>query len=125
LKFETYKVETFIPEEYVTKLRESLNEVGALTIGGNYDNCMSVSKVTGYFRPLKGANPFKGEIGKVSMVEECKVEFCCKSKIVDKAVTTIKEVHPYEEPVINIIPMHNAQFTVTIKNAQFTNHNGG
>ncbi|WP_446897280.1 cytochrome C biogenesis protein [Clostridium sp. LBM24168] len=102
---ENYKIETFIPEEYVDRLRESLNAVGALSIGGNYDSCISVSKVTGYWRPLEGANPFEGEIGKVSMEEECKVEFCCKSDLAKKAVETIKRVHPYEEPVINILPL--------------------
>lgn len=107
MKYKNYKMETFIPEEYVTKLRESLNDIGALSIGGNYDNCMSVSKVTGYWRPLSGANPFKGEKGEVSKEEECKVEFCCKSEIVEKAIITIREVHPYEEPVINVIPLSN------------------
>ncbi|MCH3964371.1 MAG: cytochrome C biogenesis protein [Clostridium sp.] len=100
-----YKIETFIPEEYVDNLRESLNEIGALSIGGNYDNCMSVSKVTGYWRPLEGASPFEGEVGRISMEEECKVEFCCKSTVVKKAVETIKRVHPYEVPVINILSM--------------------
>lgn len=107
MKLANYKIETFIPEEYVDKLRESLNAIGALSIGGNYDNCISVSKVTGYWRPLQGANPFKGNIGKVSSEEEYKVEFCCKSEVAEKAVETIKIVHPYEEPVINVIPLSN------------------
>ena len=38
---------------------------------------------------------------------ECKMEFCCKGGIVKRAVETIKDVHPYEEPVINIIPLSN------------------
>ncbi|WP_010234695.1 divalent cation tolerance protein CutA [Clostridium arbusti] len=103
MDFKVFKVETFIPEEYVEKLRESLNDIGALTIGGNYDNCMCVSKVMGYWRPLDGANPFKGEEGKICRAEECKVEFSCRSEIVEKAVNTIKSIHPYETPVINVL----------------------
>lgn len=105
MEFENYKIETFIPQNYVTKLRESLNKIGALSIGGNYDNCMSTSKTVGYWRPLEGANPFDGEVGKISCEEECKVEFCCRSKVLKQAVKTIKEVHPYEVPVINVIPI--------------------
>ncbi|EDK34174.1 cytochrome c biogenesis protein [Clostridium kluyveri] len=105
MDYENFKIETFIPEDYVDKLRESLNNIGALNVGGNYDNCMSVSKVTGYWRPLQGADPFQGTVNEVSKEEECKVEFRCRNKIVYKAVSTIKKVHPYEEPVINIIPL--------------------
>lgn len=104
MEFEFYKVETYIPQEYVDKLRKSLNDAGALTIGGHYDNCMSLSKVESFWRPLNGANPFKGEIGKVCRVQEIKVEFCCRKEVLSTAVEVIKKVHPYEAPVINIIP---------------------
>lgn len=98
MEFKFFKIETFIPEEYVENLRESLNDIGTLTIGGNYDNCMAVSKVTGHWRPLKGANPFQGEPYKVSKEIECKIE------ILEEAVKVIKQVHPYEVPVINVLP---------------------
>lgn len=102
------KIETFIPEEYVKDLRKSLNDIGALTIGGNYDNCMAVSKVMSSWRPLYGANPFKGELGEICEAEECKVEFCCKEELLKKTIDTIKQVHPYEVPVINIISTLNS-----------------
>ncbi|MCY6482985.1 cytochrome C biogenesis protein [Clostridium aestuarii] len=108
MQFNTFKIETFIPEEYLKELRKNLNDIGALTIGGNYDNCMSLSKVTGFWRPLDGADPFEGTIGEICEEKECKVEFCCKKEIVKKAVDTIKKVHPYEEAVINIIPILSA-----------------
>ncbi|MBC2581294.1 divalent cation tolerance protein CutA [Clostridium sp. DJ247] len=101
------KIETFIPEKYLEELRRRLNDIGALTIGGNYDNCMSVSKVIGFWRPLKGADPFIGEVGELCKEEEYKVEFCCSREIIKKAVDTIKMVHPYEVPVINVIPILN------------------
>lgn len=109
MEFSIFKIETFIPEEYVKELRKSLNDIGALTIGGNYDNCMSMCKVIGYWRPLKGAEPFEGEIGELCEAEECKVEFCCRREIVKDAVNTIKKVHPYEIPVINISPILSAE----------------
>jgi hypothetical protein len=105
MEYNFFKIETFIPEEYLKELRKSLNEIGALSIGENYDNCMAVSKVMGSWRALRGAHPFEGEVGEICEAEECKVEFCCSAQVLKSAVDTIKKVHPYEEPVINIIPI--------------------
>lgn len=101
----------YIPEEYRDKLREALNDIGVLGVG-NYDNVMSVTKVTGYWRPLKNANPFDGEINKLSKASEDKIEFATDINNVENAVKVIKEVHPYEEPVINIIPLINDRFNL-------------
>ncbi|MHB9946011.1 cytochrome C biogenesis protein [Clostridium botulinum] len=108
MEFELFKIETFIPEEYVKKLRKTLNYIGALTVGGNYDNCMTVSRVKGSWRPLGGSTPFNGDIGEICEAEECKVEFCCTREVLKNTITTIKKVHPYEIPVINIIPILNS-----------------
>lgn len=110
MEIEFYKIETYIPEEYVEKLRKGLNDIGALTVGGNYDNCMCVSKVTGYWRPLNGANPFIGDIEKISCEEECKIEFSCKNEILGDVLKIIKQIHPYEIPVINILPNFLSEF---------------
>lgn len=107
MEFSLVKVEVFIPKEYIKELRYNLNEIGALTIGGNYDNCMSYSIVMGSWRPLKGANPFNGQIGEVCEAEEAKVEFCCKRELIKEVVNVIKTVHPYEVPVINVLPIIN------------------
>lgn len=100
---EIIKVETYIPDSHVNKLRDKLNQIGALTIDDIYDNCITTSKVTSYWRPLEGANPFLGEIGVLAKEEEQKIEFCCNMDIMDKVIEVIKTVHPYEKPVINII----------------------
>ncbi|GAA0123510.1 MAG: divalent cation tolerance protein CutA [Clostridium argentinense] len=107
MEFSLVKVEVFIPREYINELRYKLNEIGALTIGGNYDNCMSYSMVVGSWRPLEGANPFNGQIGEICEAEEAKVEFCCKVELIKEVVKIIKIVHPYEVPVINILPIIN------------------
>ena len=43
---------------------------------------------------------------------EDKIEFATDIKNVENAVKVIKEVHPYEEPVINIIPLINDRFNL-------------
>lgn len=100
---EMIKVESYIPESHIDELREKLNQIGALTIDEIYDNCMTTSKVTSYWRPLEGANPFLGEIGVLAREEELKIEFCCKENLMGKVIETIKKVHPYEKPVINVV----------------------
>lgn len=100
-----YKIETFIPEPHVDPLIDALNNVGALTIGGNYDYCVFRTKGIGSWRPLEGAVPFLGQIGDVCKSEEIKIEFTCNSDSLKAAIDTIKQEHPYEEVVINILPV--------------------
>jgi hypothetical protein len=106
---ENYKIEIFIPKEYLEELREVLVKSNAGK-HGNYDSCLSYSEVSGSWRPLEGANPFDGEIGVLKTSKELKVEVTCPKKYVKEAIKNIKKVHPYEVPVINIIPLANQYF---------------
>jgi hypothetical protein len=105
-----FKLEIFIPADRVDALREALGRVGAGQIG-NYDRCCSVMEVRGYWRPLEGAKPFQGEVGQVETGTECKVEVNCPRELVRETIKAIRAVHPYEEPVINILPLANHLFT--------------
>ncbi len=98
------KLEIFIPETHFAALREALRAVDAGHIG-NYDSCLSVSGVTGYWRPLAGADPYLGETGKLSSEPELKVEVTITADRLRKTIQAIKDIHPYEEPVINAIPL--------------------
>lgn len=109
MEIKEVKIEIFIPEEFIVKLRDELNKVKAGRIG-NYDNCMSVTNVKGYFRPLEEASPYSGEVGEVHEGDEAKVEVRCKKEYVKDAIEVIRKVHPYEEPVFNIIPILNDLF---------------
>ncbi len=107
--FKAVKLEIFIPEEYVDALREALAGAGAGVIG-NYDHCATLIHVRGYWRPLPGAAPYNGEMGRVSSAAEAKLEVRCPRERVNAALAAIRQVHPYEEPVINIIPLANHLF---------------
>lgn len=104
--FEYLKIEVFIPEEFVEKLRKELNQEGVLKTG-KYDNCIAVLKNKGYWRPLEGTKPYLGNIGEVCCADECKVEFRVKSQNLQDTIDIIKKIHPYEEPVINVLPLLN------------------
>jgi hypothetical protein len=104
-----FKLEIFVPASHMDALREALAEAGAGRVG-NYDHCCSVLNVRGYWRPLVGACPYQGRIGQIEEGEECKVEVNCPRDRVRDVLETIRRVHPYEEPVINIIPLANFLF---------------
>jgi hypothetical protein len=107
--FTDVKLEIFVPQEYALKIRDELAKIGVGVVG-NYDHCLAMYPVRGFFRPLPGANPFEGEEGKISEVAEYKVEVNCRRELVNEALTVIRRVHPYEEPLVNIIPLANHLF---------------
>ena len=104
MDFDLYKLEIFIPESHFRALQKALQEADAGHIG-NYDSCLSYSKVTGAWRPLEGTHPYIGAKGEISEEPELKVEVTIRRDQLADVVSKIKTVHPYEEPVINVIPM--------------------
>lgn len=107
--FTDVKLEIFTPQDHAMKIADALAEIGVGVIG-NYDHCVALIPVRGFFRPLPGSNPFDGEEGKLSEVAEYKIEVNCRRELVEEAVKVIKSVHPYEEPLINILPLANHLF---------------
>ena len=109
MNFTYCKLEIFIPETHLDVLQKALWEVDAGHIG-NYDCCLSYSRVIGCWRPLAGTTPYLGTRGEISSEPEIKVEVTCKTENVDRTVDAVKAVHPYEEPVINVIPLYRTSF---------------
>ncbi|MEW5940451.1 MAG: divalent cation tolerance protein CutA [Chloroflexota bacterium] len=112
--FNSVKLEVFIPQDHALKLRDELAKIGVGVIG-DYDHCVALTAVRGFFRPLPGSNPFEGEEGKISEMAEYKLEVNCKRELVNEAIKVIKSVHPYEEPLINVIPLANHLFGAVTK----------
>jgi len=104
MDFPYLKLEIFIPESHFPQLQETLQRVDAGHIG-NYDSCLSYSPVMGTWRPLPGTSPFIGTVNEVSCEQELKVEVTIRSERLQETITAVKSVHPYEEPVINVIPL--------------------
>lgn len=96
------KLEIFVPASHFDAIREALNRAGAGHVG-NYDNCLSVAEVTGYWRPLPGSDPYQGEVGKLESAPELKVEVLCRADRLTETIAAVKAAHPYEVPVINAI----------------------
>ncbi len=104
MEFRFAKLEIFIPESHFPQLVKELRDAGAGHIG-NYDSCLAFSRVIGTWRPLEGSNPFMGKEGEPCTAEELKVEVTIKAENLVSVIAAVKAVHPYEEPVINAIPL--------------------
>lgn len=104
MEFKYFKLEIFIPESHFRHLQKALQKVDAGHIG-NYDSCLSYSRVMGTWRPLAGTSPYIGTENEISEEPELKVEVTVKAEKLEETVAAIKAVHPYEEPVINVIPL--------------------
>jgi hypothetical protein len=107
--FTNVKLEIFVSEDHALKIRDELAKIGVGVIA-NYDHCVALTPVRGFFRPMEGANPFAGEVDKINEVAEYKLEINCKRELVNEALRVIKQVHAYEEPLINIVPLANHLF---------------
>lgn len=92
------------PKDNIEKLREAICNEGAGIIG-NYTHCTISTECEGTFKPLENANPYIGEKNKIEIVKEEKIETICDINNVKKVLKKIREIHPYEEPAINIIPI--------------------
>lgn len=98
------KITVGVPESHADIVRKALGQAGAGKIG-NYDYASFSVKGTGRFRPLKGANPSIGDIGKIEEVAEEQIQTICRKADLERVIQAIRSVHPYEEPVIDVIPL--------------------
>lgn len=103
------KIIVTIPVENVNEIRDAICEVGAGVIG-NYTDCSMSTKCIGTFKPTDEANPYIGKNNNLEFVEEEKLEVVCDVKLVKKVITRLRQVHPYEEPAIDIIPLLDENF---------------
>ena len=103
--FALCKLEIFLPEDSLPALREALWSQDAGHIG-RADRCLSWSPVTSCWRPLPGSEPYLGTPGELCIQPEVKAEVTCPADRVDAVVAAVRAAHPYEEPVINVIPLY-------------------
>ena len=99
-----YKLEIFVPESHFEEVCQALWSVDAGHIG-SYDRCLSWSRVNSCWRPLEGTNPYDGVPGQLSRAEEVKIEVCCRGERLEETLAAVKGVHPYEGPVIYVLPV--------------------
>lgn len=98
------KLVVFVPETHADAVRKAMGDSGAGKLG-NYSHCSFSSSGTGRFKPLKGAKPAIGEVGKLEEVKEERVECICGRGRAKKIIAAVRKVHPYEEVALDIYPL--------------------
>lgn len=105
-KITKVKIVVYAPKESAPALRSALAASGAGEIG-NYSSCSFSVEGTGRFQAEAGANPTLGEVGVWESVIEERIEAICPVEKWPAVVEHLKQVHPYEEPAIDVIPLLN------------------
>jgi hypothetical protein len=98
------KIIVTVPSENVNEVRNAMSEAGAGEIG-NYTHCSIISDCIGTFKGNDESNPYIGKKNRLEVVKEIKLEMQCDIEKVVKVLKTLRNVHPYEEPAIDIIPL--------------------
>lgn len=99
-----YRISVNVPLGTEDGFMDAVNEVMDPLYPG-YDRCFCMWRVRGTWRPLEGSDPYQGEIGRIEESDEMRIEFAVRERDLEKVVERISEMHPYEEPAIDVIPM--------------------
>jgi len=104
MKTDNVKIVVFVPEPHTDAVRNAIGGVGAGLIG-NYGFCSFSTKGVGRYKPLEGAKPIIGKVGKLESAKEERIEFVCPKSLIDNVVKAIKKAHPYDEVALDIYPL--------------------
>lgn len=107
--FKAAKIEVYVPPEALEAVKKALHQAGAGRLG-DYDCAAAEIKVKGYWRPLAGASPYLGSLDELCTADEIKIEAYCAREYIAAVLLAVRAAHPYEEPVINVIPLANHLF---------------
>jgi dinuclear metal center YbgI/SA1388 family protein len=92
----------YAPMNAADDVAAALHDAGAGAIG-DYDRAMFTSVGVGQFRPLEGADPHLGVIGKVERVDEIRIELVASTSLREKVGSALLAAHPYEEVAYEVI----------------------
>lgn len=99
-----YKLCYYVPESHLENTKQAVFDAGAGRIGG-YDSCCWQVKGEGQFRPQPGSQPFIGQEGAISQIEEYRVEMVCADDHIAEVIASLKQAHPFEEPAYNVVKL--------------------
>lgn len=103
-----------VPQNAAQQVRMALCDAGAgeIQCGPNgqalgYDCCTMSLDCQGRYRPLPGANPACGQIDTLHTEPEVLITALVRNDLAARAISTINEVHPYQQPAITLSPVNN------------------
>ena len=101
-----YKIQVYLPPESLQAVRKAVEEASGGKIG-NYEGCMSWWKVRSSWITMDGAHPYRGAVGERSEEEEYILQCRVDSAHLTGLLEAIRKVHPYEEPVVDVVKLEN------------------
>jgi dinuclear metal center YbgI/SA1388 family protein len=94
----------FVPVADTGALIDAMAAAGAGEIG-DYDRAAFSAPGTGTFRPLEGANPTIGAIGRIETVAESMLQMVAPRRRRAEVIAALRAAHPYEEPAFDVIAL--------------------
>lgn len=102
------KIEVCVPHDHLPAILAALDAAGAGCVG-RYDRVTSFWHTAGTWRPLPGAEPYGGSVGELMHGTETRVESECETSAAPLVLSALRAAHPYEEPIIRFIPLHQPE----------------
>ncbi|WP_432479341.1 YqfO family protein [Nocardioides sp. GXQ0305] len=100
----TDKLTVYVPVADADRVRDALAGAGAGRIG-DYEAASFSTSGQGRFRPLEGAAPAVGEVGRAEVVEEERVEVVLSRALRGAVISALLATHPYEEPAYDVVEL--------------------
>jgi dinuclear metal center YbgI/SA1388 family protein len=99
------KIVTFVPTgPALTAVHDALSAAGAGRLG-DYSHCSFATAGTGQFKPLEGAHPTIGAVGRLERVAETRLEMVLPRGRRAAVVAALRAAHPYEEPAFDVLEL--------------------
>jgi dinuclear metal center YbgI/SA1388 family protein len=98
------KVGVYVPLADRERVFDTLAAAGAGAIGA-YDRCGWWTAGSGTFRPLEGAAPVAGSVGRQEEVAEARLEMVLPRRCRAAVLAALRATHPYEEPAFDLVEL--------------------
>jgi hypothetical protein len=95
------------PHQYVDEILQAIHEAGGGRLG-EYSHSAYLIQGEGRFMASASAHPGIGKPGQLNKVGEVRIETFCERADARRVLEAIRAVHPYEEPIMYLIPMIDA-----------------
>jgi dinuclear metal center YbgI/SA1388 family protein len=92
----------YVPIEHAEALLDALAAAGAGALG-EYDRAAWSVEGIGTFRPLAGARPAIGQIGRIEQVRETRLEMQLPRTARSRVLSALHAQHPYETPAFELV----------------------
>ncbi|MFI7580220.1 hypothetical protein [Kocuria kalidii] len=102
----THCLVVFVPVTHAEQVLQALGDAGAGR-AGHYSHTAFVSRGTGRFTPLPGAQPAIGEVGMPAEVDEVRIETLYPAAERERVLRAMAGAHPYEVPAFTTFPVHD------------------